>query len=425
MISADLVVQNCRRLVTCGGPIPKRKDSLQEVGPADKAWIASSKGEVVFIGKERDFRKSVRLEPGAVRLDAGALVGLPGFVDSHTHLPFAGNRVEEFRLRLKGYTYQELAAKGMGIQTTVKATRRATKRELLELVLKRLDRMLLTGTTTVEAKSGYGLNLRDEIKQLEVLKEAARRHPVDIVPTFMGAHDIPQEYKTHKGDYIDLLIGTIIPEVRRRRLAEFFDVFCEEGVYSVEETRRLAEAAKRAGFKIRIHADEFAALGGAELAAEVGAASADHLISITEEGIRALSRSQTAVTLLPSVSFFLMLGKKAPARGLIDAGAALNLASDFNPGSSMVGSMLFVMQLGVYLLRLSVEEALNAVTVNAAYALGRQGTIGSLEVGKKMDMLLCDVPDYPSLVYELGWNPIRHVIKNGKVVVRDGRILGT
>ena len=421
MISADLIVQNCRQLVTCRGPIPKRGSALRDVGLAEKAWIASSEGEIIFIGKEKAFRQSVRAVRGAVRIDASGLVGLPGFVDSHTHLPFAGSRVKEFRLRLQGATYLELAKKGMGIQTTVRATRRATKGELLSLCLTRLDRMMLNGATTVEAKSGYGLNLRDEIKQLEALKEAAQLHPVDIIPTFMGAHDIPKEYKTRKGAYINLLMDKIIPEVGRRKLAEFFDIFCEEGVYSVEETRRLVEAAQRAGFKIRIHADEFSALGGAELAAEVGAASADHLISITEEGIRSLSRSETAVTLLPSVSFFLMLEKKAPARRLIAAGAALNLASDFNPGSSMVGSMLFVMQLGVYLLKLSIEEALNAVTANGAYALRRHKSVGSLEVGKKMDLLLCDVPDYPSLVYELGWNPIRHVIKNGRVVVRDGR----
>jgi imidazolonepropionase len=421
MISADLVVENCRQLVTCRGPIPKRKSALRDIGLAERVWIASSRGQIVFVGKEKDFRRSVRPEREAVRIDAGALVGLPGFVDSHTHLPFAGNRVEEFRLRLEGCTYLELAAKGMGIQTTVKATRRATKKELLSLSLARLDRMMQSGATTVEAKSGYGLNLRDEIKQLEVIKAAARRHPVDIAATFMGAHDIPKEYKTRKNAYIGLLIDKIIPEVSRRKLAEFFDIFCEKGVYSVEETRLLIEAAKRAGFKIRIHADEFSPLGGAELAAEVGAASADHLISITEEGIRSLSRSETAVTLLPSVSFFLMLEKRAPARRLIDAGAALNLASDFNPGSSMVGSMLFVMQLGVYLLKMSVEEAINAVTANGAYALRRHDSIGSLEAGKKMDMLLCDVPSYASLIYELGWNPIRHVIKTGRVVVRDGR----
>jgi imidazolonepropionase len=424
MISADLIVQGCRRLVTCRGRIPKRKSALRDVGVLDKAWMASSRGRIVFIGKETEFMARVRPERSAVYIDAGKMVGLPGFVDSHTHLPFAGNRVEEFRLRLGGMTYQQLAAKGMGIQTTVGATRRASKKDLLSLCLARLDRMMVHGTTTVEAKSGYGLNLRDEIKQLEVLKEAEKKHPLEIVPTFMGAHDIPKEYKTRKSAYINLLIKEIIPEVRRRKLAEFFDVFCEKGVFSVKEARRLADAAQLAGFKIRIHADEFSSLGCTELAVEVGAASADHLISITERGIRTISRSDTAVTLLPSVSFFLMLDKKAPARSLLAAGAALNLASDFNPGSSMVGSMLFVMQLGVYLLKMRIEEALNAVTANAAYALRRHDSIGTLEVGKKMDMLLCDVPDYPSLVYELGWNPIRHVIKNGRVVVRNGQILG-
>lgn len=421
MISADLVVENCRQFLTCGGPIPKRRADLKKVGLAKKAWIASRRGQIVFVGGEAEFRSKVRPARRARRIDASGLVGLPGFVDSHTHLPFAGNRVEEFRLRLQGYSYQQLAAKGMGIQTTVKATRKASQKELLSLCLSRLDQMLLHGATTVEAKSGYGLNLRDEIKQLEVLKLAGQRHPVDIVPTFMGAHDIPKEYRGRKGAYIDLLIKKILLEVRKRKLAEFIDIFCEKGIYSVEDTRLLAEEAKKAGFKIRIHADEFSPLGGAELAAEVGAASADHLISVTEKGIRALARSQTAATLLPSVSFFLMLEKRAPARKLIDAGAAVALASDFNPGSSMVSSMLFVLQLGVYLLKMSVEEAINAVTSNAAYALRKHHKVGSLEVGKKMDLLLCDAPEYASLVYQLGTNPIRHVIKNGRVVVRDGR----
>jgi imidazolonepropionase len=421
MISADLVVENCRQLLTCRGPIPKRRADLQEVGLAEKAWVASSRGRIVFVGKERDFKTQVRMAKAGGRIDAGGLVGLPGFVDSHTHLPFAGSRVEEFRLRLKGYTYQQLAAKGMGIQTTVKATRRATKNELLSLCLARLDRMLLNGATTVEAKSGYGLNLRDELKQLEAVKEAAKRHPMDVVPTFMGAHDIPKEYKGRKGAYIDLLIGKIMPEVRKRRLAEFFDIFCEEGVYSVAETKRLVEKAKSMGFKIRIHADEFAALGGAALAAKVGAASADHLINIAPKGISRLAESDTVATLLPGVSFFLMMGKRAPARRLIESGAVVALASDFNPGSSMIGSMLFILQLGVYLLKMGIEEAVNAVTANAAFALRRHEDVGSVEVGKKMDLLLCDVPDYPSLVYQLGVNPIRHVIKNGRVVVHDGR----
>ena len=421
MIPADLVVENCRQLATCRGPVPKRGAALTDIGLLEKAWVAAWRGRVVFVGGEKAFRRQVGPGKGARRVDAGGLVGLPGFVDSHTHLPFAGSRVEEFRLRLQGATYQQLAAKGMGIQTTVAATRQATRAELLALCLSRLDRMLLNGATTVEAKSGYGLNLKDEVKQLEVLRAADGRHPVDIVPTFMGAHDIPKEYRNKKSDYIALLIDRIIPAVKKRGLAEFFDVFCEEGVFSVEETRRLAEAAQRAGFKIRIHADEFAALGGAALAAAVGAASADHLLSITPEGIQALAGSETVATLLPGVSFFLMTDRRAPARQLIEAGAIIALASDFNPGSSMVGSMLFVIQLGVFLLRLGIEEAINAATANAAFALRRHASVGSVEIGKKMDLLLCDAPDYPSLVYQLGINPIRHVIKDGRRVVRDGR----
>jgi imidazolonepropionase len=420
MRPSDLVVENCRQLLTCGGRIPKRKSALQKVGLLEKAWIASRNGTIVFIGREKDFRAQVRVETSALRFDGSGLVALPGFVDSHTHLPFAGNRVEEFRLRLSGQTYQQLAKRGMGIQTTVKATRKATKKELLSFCLSRLDQMLLHGATTVEAKSGYGLNLKDEIKQLQVLREVQKIHPVDIVPTFMGAHEVPEEYRGRKKAYIDLLIHKLIPEVKRKGLAEFFDVFCEKDVFSLAETRKLVNEAKLAGLKIRIHADEFSPLGGAELAAEVDAASADHLISITEKGIRALARSDTAATLLPAVSFFLMLEKRAPARKLIDAGAAVALASDFNPGSSMVGSMLFVLQLGVYLLKMSIEESINAVTANAAYALRKHDEVGSLEVGKKMDLLLCDVPDYSSLVYQLGINPIRHIIKSGYVVVRDG-----
>lgn len=422
MISADLVVENCRQLLTCRGPVPKRGAALSDVGLLEKAWVASSRGRVVFVGREKAFRAQVQVSRRAARIDASGLVGLPGFVDSHTHLPFAGSRVEEFRLRLKGATYQELAAKGMGIQTTVAATRKATRAELLALCLSRLDRMLLNGATTVEAKSGYGLNLKDEIKQLEVLRDAAAAHPVDVIPTFMGAHDIPKEHKDKKDAYISLLINQAIPAVKKRGLAEFFDVFCEEGVYSIDETRRLADAAKRTGFKIRIHADEFAALGGAALAVEVGAASADHLLAVTPEGIQALASSDTVATLLPGVSFFLMTDKRAPARQLIEAGAIVALASDFNPGSSMVGSMLFVVQLGVFLLKMSLEEAITAATANAAFALRRHSTVGSVEIGKQTDLLLCDAPDYSSLAYELGANPIRHVIKNGRLVVRNARL---
>jgi len=422
MKSADLYVRNCNQLLTCKGTIPKRKSNLQEVGLIEKGWIASYKGSIVFVGDEKNFKKEIRPEEDSIVIEGKGLTGLPGFADPHTHLPFAGSREQEFLLRLKGYTYQQLAQRGLGIQTTVKATRKASKQQLISLCLSRLDRMLLHGTTTTEAKSGYGLNLKDEIKQLDTLHHLNEIHPVDIVPTFMGAHEIPEEYRTSKRDYVELLIHKIIPEVRKKGLAEFFDVFCEEGVFSLEETRRLIKAAKKAGFKIKIHADEFSPLGGTELAVEEEALSADHLINITDEGIQKLSQSQTAAVLLPGVPFFLMLDKKPPARKLIEKGAVVALATDFNPGSSMTESMLFVLQLAVYTLKMSIEEAINACTANAAFALDRHGSIGSLEVGKKMDLILCDAPNYPSIVYHFGINPIKHVIKGGKIVVKDGQI---
>ena len=424
MTSADCVVAGCRELLTCAGPLPKRGRALRQVGLVENGWVASSKGDIVFVGTEDEFLARVSPEPGAVTVDGRGMVALPGFVDAHTHLPFAGDRAREFGLRIQGWTYQQLAERGMGIQTTVKATRAASLDDLLALCLHRLDRMLLTGTTTVEAKSGYGLNLEDEIKQLEVLRDLAALHPVDIVPTFMGAHDVPPEYRDRREEYVRLLVDALIPEVSKRGLAEFFDVFCEPDVFSIEETRALVQAAKAAGFKIKVHADEFVALGGAELAAEVGAASAEHLIAVSEEGIARLAASDTAAILLPGVSFFLMMDKRPPARRLIDAGAAIALATDFNPGSSHLSSMPFVLQLGVFTLGMTVEEAVNACTANAAFAVGRHGSVGSLEVGKKMDLVLCDIPGYVSLAYELGRNPVRVVLKNGRVVVQDGRRVG-
>ena len=378
----------------------------------------------MFAGTEDDFLAQVTPAPGAVTIDAHGRLVMPGFIDAHTHLPFAGDRAREFGLRVQGWTYQQLAERGMGIQTTVKATRAASLDDLVGLSLRRLDRMLLTGTTTAEAKSGYGLNLDDEVKQLEALRDAAALHPVDVVPTFMGAHEVPPEYRDKREDYIQLLIDAIIPEIGRRGLAEFFDVFSEPGVFSIEETRRLVAAAHAAGFKIKIHADEFVSQGGAELAAEVGAVSAEHLIAVSDEGIVRLGASDTAAILLPGVPFFLMMDKRAPARRLIDAGAIVALASDFNPGSSHLSSMPFVLQLGVFTLGMTIEEAINACTGNAAYAIGRHATVGSLEPGKEMDLLVCDVRDHVSLAYEAGRDPVRTVIKSGKVVVDDGRRVG-
>jgi imidazolonepropionase len=421
MKSADLVVSNCSQLLTCRGPIPKRREALRDIGCIENATIASSEGEIIFIGSEKEYHKAVSLDKNGVQISGRGKIGLPGFIDPHTHLPFAGSREDEFLLRLKGFTYLQLAAKGLGIQTTVKATRKASHQELLSLCLSRMDSMLLHGTTTAEAKSGYGLNTKDELKQLRVIKEANQKHPIDLVPTFLGAHEIPMEYKTKKSEYMTLIIQEMLPEIKRLNLAEFFDIFCEDGVYSVEDTRKLVKAAQQSGLKIKIHTDEFSALGGAELAAEVNAVSAEHLIAINQKGISALSGSSTAAILLPGVSFFLMLGRTAPARQLIDSGAVVALGTDFNPGSSMTESMFFILQLAVFTLKMGIEEAINAATANAAYAISRQNSLGSLELGKKMDLLLCDVPNYAYLGYHVGTNPITHVIKNGKIVVRDGQ----
>jgi len=390
----------------------------------EKGCIASKNGKIVFVGREDELRSQVTETSGCLKIDGRGLTCLPGLVDSHTHLPFAGSREQEFLLRLQGHTYLELAEKGMGIQSSVEKTRKASKKEIVSLCHKRLNTMLLHGTTTVEAKSGYGLNLKDEIKQLEALKQADRSHPVDIIPTFMGAHEVPKEYKNKKHEYIKLLTQEIIPAVREKNLAEFFDIFCEQGVYSVDESRALIRAGKKAGFKIKIHADEFASQGGAQLAAEEKAVSAEHLIAINEDGIQRISNSSTAAVLLPGVPFFLMQNKRAPARRLIQSGAAVALATDFNPGSSMTESLFFIMQLGVYTMGMSIEESINAVTLNAAYAVDRHNEIGSLETGKKMDLILCDAPNYPFLVYHFGINPVKHVIKNGKWVVKEGLLYG-
>jgi imidazolonepropionase len=420
MIYADLVIANLKQLITCSGPAPKIGPKMKEVGVLERAWLAGNRGKIVFVGPENEFRKKIETSDQALFIDGSDLIGLPGLVDSHTHLPFAGDRTEEFSLRIQGYTYQELAAKGLGIQSTVKATRNISKEELKKLCQKRLETMLLNGATTIEAKSGYGLNLQDEIKQLEVIKELNQEQPVALIPTFMGAHEIAPEYKNNRQGYISVLKKEIMPEIKKRSLAEFFDIFCEPTVFNLEETRELATEALRLGFKLKIHADEFEPIGGTDLAVELGARSVEHLINITPQGIEKLSHSPTAAILLPGVSFFLMMDKKAPARELLDQGAIVALATDFNPGSSHLMSMLLVLQLGVFSLHMTVEEALNACTINGAYALDRHNQIGSIETGKDLDLLLCDMSSYSSLAYDLGRNPIKMILKKGKMVVKDG-----
>ncbi|MGB3093731.1 MAG: imidazolonepropionase, partial [Candidatus Zixiibacteriota bacterium] len=349
-------------------------------------------------------------------IDAKDKVVLPGFVDCHTHPVFAATREEEFEMRVKGRPYQEIAAAGGGIKSSVRTLRAASKQELIELTLPRLDRMMSYGTTTIEAKSGYGLLLDDEIKMLEVIKELDHLHLIDLVPTFLGAHEVPEEYKNRKGEYIELITQKMIPEVAKRKLAVFCDIFCEKGVFDIQESRKILTAAKDHGFKLKLHADQLTALGGAKLAAELGAISADHLEFIDDEGIRMMKEAGVIGVLLPGACFGLGMKEYPPARKMIDQGLTVALATDFNPGSSMTESMPIILSMACLMMKMTPAEAVVASTVNSAYAVGRADDVGSIEKGKKADLVIWNVRDYREIPYHYGVNLVHQVIKDAKVV---------
>ena len=422
MIQADLAVRRIGVLATLAGPAPRTGAAMRDVAARSDAAIAVSGGRIAWVGAESDFSTAARLRAGGEELDAKGTAVVPGFVDPHTHLAFAGDRDDEIRQRLAGASYQELAAAGGGILRTVAATRDASVEELARLVAARLDEMLLCGTTTAEVKSGYGLETGAEIRSLEAIQQAAARHPVRVVPTFLGAHEVPPEHRDDRTRYVDRLVLEMIPTVAARGLAAFADVFCEQGVFSVEESRRVLLAARERGMKLRIHADELAATGGAELAGELGARSADHLVHVSPAGIRALARSGCVATLLPTAAFYLRLGRFAPARELISAGAAIALASDVNPGGGLSPSLPFAMTLACFGMGLSLEEALSAVTVNAACSLDLSDEVGSIEVGKRADLVLLRSTRLLDLL-RVGVPAIRAVVKDGRVVVRDARLV--
>jgi imidazolonepropionase len=392
---------------------------MRELAIRNDAAIAAAAGRIVWLGDEASFESSVRMEPAAAELDAAGGTVLPGFVDAHTHLAFTGDRDEEIRQRLAGASYQEIAAAGGGIVRTVAATRAASREELAAAIEDRLDEMLVCGTTTAEVKSGYGLETAAEIRALEAIRLAASRHPLAVVPTFLGAHEVPPEHRGDRARYVDVLVEKMIPAVAERGLAVFCDVFCEEGVFTVEETRRILLAARSRGMKLRIHADELAATGGAELAAELGARSADHLVHVSEKGMAALAAASCTATLLPAAAFYLRLGRFAPARALVEAGAPVALATDVNPGGGLSPSLPFVMAVACFGMGLSLEEAVSAVTVNAAFSLDRQEEAGRLEVGRPADLVLLRSSRLLDLV-RVGVPAIRAVVKNGRVVARDG-----
>ena len=384
------------------------------MSPIPDGVVASRNGRIVFAGTAEAFEAGVQTAPDAVVIDAVRGTVIPGFVDPHTHLIYAGDRREELRRRLAGATYAEIAASGGGIVSTVRATREATEEALVESGRRRLSEMLRCGTTTAEAKSGYGLDTSAELKMLRAIRRLAAEQPVDLSATFLGAHEIPLEYRERRQAYVKLLTDEMIPAVAAERLAEWCDVFCETGVYTPEESRVILEAGARAGLRPRIHADELAASGGSDVASQVGARSADHLLFVTPESAARMAQAGVAATLLPAAAFYLKIGRFAPARMLIEHGVAVALATDLNPGGGFTPSMPFVMTLACFGMGMTLEEALVGATLNAAFAIDRDADVGSLEPGKMMDAVVID-GEAVDLI-RVGAPAIRHVVKKGRVV---------
>ena len=414
MIVADCLIHNSSEVLTCAGPAPRPGARQADAHSIAGGAVAAYQGRIVFVGLEQRLEAELQLTPDATIIDARGGSLIPGFVDPHTHVVFAGDRRAELRRRLGGATYADLAAEGGGILRTVTATRAATEPELAAATRSRLDEMLRCGTTTCEAKSGYGLNEADELKMLRVIRSLAADHAIEIAPTFMGAHEVPQEYRGRQRAYVDLVIGAMIPAVVREHLAEWCDVFCEQGVFTPDETRDILIAARAAGLKLRLHADELAASGGSAVAADLGVRSADHLIFLDQTAARRLAAARVVGTVLPIASFYLKLGRFAPARLLIEEGVAVALATDVNPGAGFSPSMPFAMTLACFSMGLTFEQSLVAATINAAYALDRHDRVGSLEVGKQLDAVIVDGPAVDLI--RVGVDVIACVIKKGKIV---------
>jgi imidazolonepropionase len=414
MQPADFLIEHAAMIATCAGPAPRRGAAQRDIAPLTEASIAAHGGEIVYVGPADLLRQAIQVTPGATRIDARGCTVVPGFVDPHTHVIFAGDRRRELQQRLAGATYADIAAAGGGIVSTVTATRAATEEELAAQTRTRLDEMLACGTTTCEAKSGYGLTTESELRQLRVLRALDAEHAIDVVPTFLGAHEIPAEYRDRRDAYVRLVIDEMIPAVADEGVADFCDVFCETGVFTPAESQSILEAGRAAGLMPRIHANELGPSGGCDVAFAVGAVSADHLVHVTATDAETLARGSICATLLPAAAFYLKLGRFAPARLLIEHGVPVALATDVNPGGGFSPSMPFAMTLACFAMGLTLEEALVAATINAAASLNREHAIGSLEPGKLMDAVIVkgDLAD----LMRVGTASIRMVVKRSKVV---------
>jgi imidazolonepropionase len=420
MAEYDLVIHSANQLLTIASPEgPRRGPAMQELNLIRDGAVAIQGDRIVMVGPTDEVLSQAGT--GTTLMDASGKVVMPGFVDPHTHVVFAGDRASEFEKRLQGTSYMEILAAGGGIMNTVRATRAATLEEIVSQSRQRLDSMLTHGTTTAEAKTGYGLDTENELKMLEAIRLLDEAHPVDLVPTFLGAHSIPAEYQGRGEKFTSMVVEDMLPAVEtgdylRRDTPFFCDVFCEEGAFSVEQSRRILEKAKDLGMKLKIHTDEFKSLGGTSLAVELGATSADHLACTTDEEIELLGQSNTIGVLLPGTPFGLAEDHYSPARKMIEAGVAVALATDLNPGTCYCESMSFIMALACRQMGMMPAETIVASTINAAIAVALGHEVGSLEVGKKADLLILDIPDYRHLTYRFGTNLVQTVIKAGRVV---------
>lgn len=411
---SKLIIKNASELVTCKGKSPKHGKNMANIGMIKDGCVVIEDEIIIDVGSTDEILKKYNEDDYEV-IDASNKAVLPGFIDSHTHFIFGGYRADEFSWRLRGDNYMSIMERGGGITSSVRATRDTSLEEFIKLGKKRLDKMMAMGVTTVEGKSGYGLDCETELKQLEAMKELNKIHPLDIVPTFLGPHSVLPEYKGKEDKFLDMMIDEVLPVVVDKKLAEFADIFCEKNVFSVEQSRRFLSSAKKAGLKLKIHADEMVQLGGTELAVELSMVSADHLLQASDEGIKQLAGSDVIATLLPATAFCL---KEEYARGryMIDSGCAVALATDFNPGSCFTNSIPLVIALAALHMKMSIEEIISALTINAAVAVGRDDKVGSIEIGKNADIIILEYPSINFLSYHAAVNIVETVIKNGKVI---------
>ena len=419
---ATIVIENISNLVTLKGPNrARRSDEMSEVELIKDGIVAVEDDKIIFVGQDH-LPQNIRITSETITIDASNKLVTPGLIDSHTHLVYGGSREHEIYNKLKGTKYLDIMQAGGGIYYTVEMTKKASFKELYKKAERSLNKMMEFGVTTVEAKSGYGLDdFETELKQLKVIKELNDNHPVDIVATFLAAHAVPERYKNNSDKFVEIIINEMISYVSEKGLAKFCDVFCEEGVFSVEQSRKILTAAKDWGLIPKIHADELEPLGGAELAAEIGCISADHLVGASEKGLKMMAEKGVIATLLPTTTFFLQSEKYADARKMIEYGIPVALSTDYNPGSSPTENLQLTMSFGVIKLKMSPQEIISSVTINAAASLGLENKIGSLEEGKNADIVIFDVPNLEYLIYHFGVNHTDTVIKNGVVVYSNNQ----